>query len=460
MKNIEDIKSIYFIGIGGIGMSALARYFLAIGKKVAGYDRTATPLTDHLIKEGASIHFIDDITLIPDFCSKENTLIVYTPAISKNHKEWNFLQDSGYSIMKRAEVLGIITRATHGLCVAGTHGKTSTSTMLAHLMYESHLGCTAFLGGVAKNYNSNLLLSTESVFSVIEADEFDRSFHQLSPWMSIITATDPDHLDIYGNIENYRESFKHYMSLIEPGGALIINESIDIDYPLQKGVRKYTYGRHQGDFHAINERIGNGRIIFDFIGPNFKISDIELGVPVAINIDNSIAAMSIAYLNGVTPQEIKTSMKNFQGIERRFDFRIKNDKHIYISDYAHHPAEIEKSIASVKELYPNKKITVFFQPHLYSRTRDFYKEFANKLSKADEVYLLPIYPARELPITGIESQIINELLPNSMPHQVINRNEISNVLLKNDFEVVLQLGAGDIEDESATIKSIIQSKEN
>ncbi|MFA6831461.1 MAG: Mur ligase family protein [Bacteroidaceae bacterium] len=459
MKNIEDIKSVYFIGIGGIGMSAIARYFLAIGKQVAGYDRIASPLTNHLTAEGAIIHYVDDVKLIPAFCSAKDTLIVFTPAIPKDHKEWNFFLTKGYEILKRAAVLGIITRATKGLCVAGTHGKTSTSTMLAHLMYQSHLGCTAFLGGVAKNYDSNLLLSPESPFSVIEADEFDRSFHQLTPWMSIVTAADPDHLDIYGNIDNYRESFKHYMSLIQPGGVLVINEAIDIDCPLQKGVKKYTYGRHQGDFHATNERIGNGQIIFDLVGPDFKISDIELGVPISINIDNSVAAISIAYLNGVTPKEIKIAMRSFEGVERRFDFRIKNDKHIYISDYAHHPAEIEKSIASVRELYPDKKLTVFFQPHLYTRTRDFYKEFAAKLSDADEVYLLPIYPAREMPISGIESQMIDKLLPNSIIHQVINRNDISNILLQNDIEVVLQLGAGDIEDESAKIKSVIESKE-
>lgn len=459
MKNIEDIKSVYFIGIGGIGMSAIARYFLAIGKQVAGYDRIETPLTNHLTEEGAIIHYVDNVKLIPSFCSVKDTLVVYTPAIPKDHKEWNFLQSNKYEIMKRAAVLGIITRATRGLCVAGTHGKTSTSTMLAHLMYKSHLECTAFLGGVAKNYESNLLLSPKSPYSVIEADEFDRSFHQLSPWMSIITAADPDHLDIYGTIENYRESFRHYMSLIRSGGILLINESINIDCPLQEGVKKYTYGRHKGDFHAINERIGNGRIIFDLVGPDLEILDIELGVPVAINIDNGVAASAIAYLNGVTPEEIKTAMKSFQGVERRFDFRIKNDKHVYISDYAHHPTEIEKSIASVRELYPDKRLTVFFQPHLYTRTRDFYKEFATKLSEADEVYLLPIYPARELPISGVESQMINQLLPESITHKVINRNDISKIILQNDVEIVLQLGAGDIEDESAKIKAVIESKE-
>lgn len=460
MKNIEEIKSVYFIGIGGIGMSAIARYFLALGKQVAGYDRTETPLTKKLVAEGAIVHYTDDVTLIPSTCSIEDTLVVYTPAIPQDHKEWNFLQIAGYEVMKRAAVLGLITRATKGLCVAGTHGKTSTSTMLAHLMYESHLGCTAFLGGVAKNYNSNLLLAPESPYSVIEADEFDRSFHQLSPWMSIITATDPDHLDIYGNIENYRESFRHYMGLIQPGGVLLINESISLDCPLQKGVRRFTYGRYKGNFHATNEQIGNGQIIFDLVGPDMLIEGIELGVPVAINIDNGVAAASIAYLNGVTPEEIKTGMMSFQGVERRFDFRIKNDKHVYISDYAHHPKEIEKSIASVKALYPEKKLTVFFQPHLYTRTRDFYKDFAAKLALADEVFLLPIYPARERPIQGVESEMIDRLLPSSIGHRVINRNEITKVLLEDDVEVVLQLGAGDIEDESANIKSVIESKEN
>lgn len=304
--NIETIKSVYFVGAGGIGMSALVRYFLFKGKVVAGYDRTPTPLTETLIAEGAQIHYEENVDLIPEACKdKESTLVIFTPAVPQEHEELVYFRNNGFEIQKRAQVLGTITHSSKGLCVAGTHGKTTTSTMTAHLFHQSHVECTAFLGGISKNYGTNLFLSQESPYTVIEADEFDRSFHWLSPFMSVITSTDPDHLDIYGTAEAYLESFEHYTTLIQPGGALIIRKGISLQPKVQPGVRVYTYSRDEGDFHAENIRIGNGEIFIDFVTPDTRINDIQLGVPVSINIENGVAAMALAYLNGVTAEEIK-----------------------------------------------------------------------------------------------------------------------------------------------------------
>lgn len=459
MKQLNDFENVYFIGAGGIGMSAIARYFLALNKAVAGYDRTATPLTARLEEEGAVLHFEDDIKLIPnDMQDASRTLVVYTPAIPKDHSEWAYFRENGFTIMKRAQVLGLITRSSKGICVAGTHGKTSTSTMAAHLFYQSEVGCTAFLGGVSQNYQSNLLLDTESPYTVIEADEFDRSFHQLSPWMSVITSDDPDHLDIYGDEAHYKEAFTAYTRLIRPGGALIMHESTTIQPDIQDGVSIYTYGRTSGDFHAVNERIGDGKIIIDFVGPDITIQDVELGVPVAINIDNGVAAMALAYLCGVTPEEIQAGMQSFRGIERRFDFRLKTDAITMLSDYAHHPSEIKHSLASVRALYPEKKMTVIFQPHLYSRTQDFYPGFAESLSAADEVILMPIYPARELPIPGVSSQLILDKMPPATPCEIVPREQLLATLQARDLEIVITLGAGDIEDECASIEQMLQER--
>ena len=320
--NIETIKSVYFVGAGGIGMSALIRYFLSKGKFVAGYDRTPSELTGHLIAEGAQIHYEENTGLIPEICKdKESTLVVYTPAIPQEHAELAYFRENGFEIHKRSQVLGTITRSSKGLCVAGTHGKTTTSTMAAHLFHQSHVGCTAFLGGISKNYGTNLLLSPTSPYTVIEADEFDRSFHWLSPYMSVITSTDPDHLDIYGTREAYLESFRHYTTLIQPGGALIIRKGLALQPDVQPGVRTYTYSRDEGDFHAENIRIGNGEIVIDFIAPDTRINDIRLGVPIGINIENGVAAMALAHLNGVTDEEIRQGMASFRGVDRRFDFK-------------------------------------------------------------------------------------------------------------------------------------------
>ena len=459
MLNIENIRSVYFVGAGGIGMSALIRYFLSKGKLVAGYDRTPSELTEHLKEEGAQIHYEENVALIPAACKdKATTLVVYTPAVPQEHAELTYFRDNGFEIQKRAQVLGTITHSSKGLCVAGTHGKTTTSTMAAHLLHQSHVGCTAFLGGISKNYGTNLLLSSCSPYTVIEADEFDRSFHWLSPYMSVITATDPDHLDIYGTEEAYLESFRHYTTLIQPGGALIIHKGISLQPATRPDVRVYTYSRTEGDFHAENIRIGNGEIFIDFVAPDTRINDIRLGVPVSINIENGIAAMALAHLNGVTDEEIKRGMESFRGVDRRFDFKIKNDKIVFLSDYAHHPAEIAQSVKSIRALYQDRKITAIFQPHLYTRTRDFYKDFADSLSLLDEVILTDIYPAREQPIPGISSKLIYDNLRPGIAKCMCKKEEILELLSRKQIEVLITLGAGDIDNYVPEITKQLNSR--
>lgn len=454
--NIENIKSVYFVGAGGIGMSALIRYFLSKGKTVAGYDRTPSELTERLIVEGAQIHYEENVDLIPQACKdKDTTLVVFTPAIPHDHRELAYFRQNGFEIHKRAQVLGLITRGSKALCVAGTHGKTTTSTMAAHLLHQSHVGCTAFLGGISKNYGTNLLLSADSPYTVIEADEFDRSFHWLSPYMSVITATDPDHLDIYGTKEAYLESFRHYTTLIQPGGALIIHTGLEMKPDVQPGVRTYTYSRTEGDFHAENIRIGGGEIVIDFVAPDTRINDIRLGVPVSINIENGVAAMALAHLNGATDEEIRQGMASFGGVDRRFDFRLKTDRLVLLSDYAHHPAEIAQSVKSIRELYSDRKITAIFQPHLYTRTRDFYKDFADSLSLLDEVILTEIYPAREEPIPGVSSQLIYDNLRPGIEKYICPKKDLLNFLAAKSFQVVIVLGAGDLDNYIPEIIKIL-----
>ena len=455
----NKLKSVYFLGAGGIGMSAILRYFLQKGYNVGGYDKTPSELTSKLIEEGALIHFEDDVNLIQDcFKDPQTTLIVYTPAIPTDLSEFKYFQDNKFDIQKRAQVLGLLTNQLKGLCVAGTHGKTTTSTMAAHLMHQSKFDCNAFLGGISKNYGTNYILSESSEFVVIEADEFDRSFHHLRPYMSVITSTDPDHLDIYGTKEAYLESFRHYTTLIKPGGALIIHKGLEMKADVQEGVRVYEYSREEGDFHAENIRIGNGEIIFDFVTPKSKICDIQLGVPVSINIDNGIAAMAIAWLNGVDDECIKAGMKSFAGVDRRFDFKVKNEKIAYLSDYAHHPKEIEQSVRSIRDIYKDKKIAAIFQPHLYTRTRDFYKEFAQSLSLLDEVALCDIYPARELPIEGVTSKLIYDNLRPDINKKLINKSQILDYVEHGDFDVLITLGAGDIENYVPQITEILKKR--
>ena len=457
--DVNTLKSVYFIGAGGIGMSALVRYFLSNGKKVAGYDRTPSELTQKLIAEGAAIHYEENVEAIPnEFLNPNTTLIIYTPAIPSTHAELIYFQKNGFTIQKRSQVLGLLTQSSKGLCIAGTHGKTTTSTMTAHLLHQSSVGCNAFLGGISKNYGTNLLLSDKSEYVVIEADEFDRSFHWLTPYASVITATDADHLDIYGTKEAYLESFNHYTSLIRPSGALIVRKGIELEPRLQEGVSLYTYSREEGDFHAENIRIGNGEITFDYVSPLGNIKDIQLGVPVAINIENGIAAMALAQISGVNNEDIKSAMASFGGVDRRFDFKIKNDKVVFLSDYAHHPEEIKQSILSMRALYEDKKITGIFQPHLFTRTRDFYKEFAESLSLLDEVILTEIYPARELPIKGISSRLIYDHLRPGIEKTLCNKEEILEILKQKDIEVLITLGAGDIENYVQPICEILNKQ--
>lgn len=458
---LEEIKSVYFLGAGGIGMSALVRYFLSEGKNVAGYDRTPSPLTNKLMEEGAVLHFEENTDLIPcEYRDKNSTLVVYTPAIPGNHKELEYFRNGGFCIKKRAEVLGIITKGKSGVCAAGTHGKTTTSTMTAHLLHQSHVDCAAFLGGISKNYKSNLILSDKSDFVVIEADEYDRSFLHLEPYIATITSADPDHLDIYGNKENYLEAFAQFTEKIRENGYLIIHEGLEVVPRTKPGVKTYTYGRESGDFHAENIRIGNGRIIIDYISPWQKIEDIELGVPVSINIDNGVASMAMAEICGATASEMKEAMATFAGADRRFDFHIKRDDLVLLSDYAHHPDEVRACAKSIKELYKDKKITALFQPHLYSRTSDFYKEFAQSLSLFDKVILVDIYPAREEPIPGVTSKLIYDCLDADIEKSMCCRKDVIDCIEKekNNIEVLVSLGAGDIENDILKMKEILENR--
>ena len=456
--NINDIKSVYFVGAGGIGMSAIARYFLNKGLVVGGYDKTPSDLTRQLEKEGMLIHYEEDVNQIPQACKNtQECLVIYTPAIPAEHQELCYFQQNGFEIQKRAQVLGTLTKTHKGLCVAGTHGKTTTSTMCAHIMHQSHLDCNAFLGGISKNYGTNYILS-ESDYVVIEADEFDRSFHWLRPWMSVITSTDPDHLDIYGTKEAYLESFRHYSELIQPGGALIIHRGLEMKENIQSGVRRYDYSLNEGDFHAENIRIENGEITFDFISPIESVKDVNLGQPIPINIENGVAAMAMAQLNGCTAEELKHGMQTYGGVDRRFDFKIKTDKLVFLSDYAHHPKEIYQSARSIRELYKDKHITAIFQPHLYTRTRDFYKDFADALSQLDEVILTEIYPARELPIEGVTSKLIYDNLKPGVKKEMIQKDNVLNFVKNHSFEVLIVLGAGDLDNQVPEIAKLLNNK--
>lgn len=440
-------------------MSALVRYFLSKGKTVGGYDRTPTELTRKLEEEGASIHYEDNVEGISqDFLDAQTTLVVYTPAIPAEHTELTFFRQQGFEVQKRAQVLGMLTRTERGLCVAGTHGKTTTSTLAAYLLDHSHVGCNAFLGGISKNYGTNLLLSDTSDFVVIEADEFDRSFHWLTPYASVITATDSDHLDIYGDHAAYVESFRKYTSLIRPDGYLIVKKGIDLTPDVQPGVTVYTYATNEGDFHATNIHTGNGEITFDYVSPLGNINGIRLGVPVYVNIENGIAAMALAQIAGATADEIRAAMPGFRGVDRRFDFKLKNDRIVFLSDYAHHPAEIRQSVYSMRMLYPDRKITAVFQPHLYTRTRDFYKDFADSLSLLDEVILLDIYPAREEPIAGVSSQLIYDHLRPGIEKSLCHKEDLLDTLRNKKLDVLITLGAGDIDNYVPQIYEILKDR--
>ncbi|MBR6194317.1 MAG: UDP-N-acetylmuramate--L-alanine ligase [Prevotella sp.] len=456
--NTKDIKAVYFVGAGGIGMSAIARYFIRRGLVVAGYDKTPSDLTRQLEREGMLIHYEENVDEIPHACLQpQSCLVVYTPAIPADHQELVYFREHGFDIQKRAQVLGTITRQMKGLCVAGTHGKTTTSTMCAHIMHQASMDCNAFLGGISKNYGTNYILS-DSDFVVIEADEFDRSFHWLSPWMTVITSTDPDHLDIYGTKEAYLESFRHYTTLIQPGGALIIHRGLEMQEDLQEGVRRYDYALSEGDFHAENIRIENGGITFDFVSPIEPVRDIVLGQPIPINIENGIAAMVMAQLNGCTAEELRYGMRTYGGVDRRFDFKIKTDRLVFLSDYAHHPKEIYQSARSIRQLYHDRHITAIFQPHLYTRTRDFYREFAEALSQLDEVVLTEIYPAREEPIEGVTSQLIYDNLAPGVEKRLIQKADVLDFVKSREFDVLVVLGAGDLDNQVPQITKILEKK--
>lgn len=429
-------------------MAALERYFIAKGYRVAGYDRTSTDLTKALEEEGVEIAYDEDPDLIPDYCrDSESTLVVYTPAVPATHKGLQYFRANGFDVVKRAKLLGVVTEHSKGLCFAGTHGKTTTSSMAAHILQTAGIGSNAFLGGVLRNYGSNFLLSDTSPYSVIEADEFDRSFHQLRPYIAVVTSTDPDHLDIYGNYENYLESFAHFTELINPEGALIVHTGLKLKPRVKPGVRVYTYSQQEGDFHARNLRIGGGEIVFDFVAPGgCVIKDVSLGVPVGINVENAIASMAACWLIDTPADAMRQAIATFKGAKRRFEFWLKepgDNGKVVIDDYAHHPNELEASISSVRALYPGRKLSVIFQPHLYSRTRDFASEFAAALSKADELYLLPIYPAREEPIPGVTSDIILSGVT-CAEKKILTKQQLLDAIPSLKFDVLLTVGAGDI----------------
>lgn len=445
MKN-----NVYFVGAGGIGMAALERYCLAKGCRVAGYDRTPSQLTDALQKEGVQISFTDSPDTIPaSFREPDDTLVVYTPAIHRSECPiLDYFFSHGFEVVKRAVLLGHITRASKALCFAGTHGKTTTSSMAAHILHGTPTGCTAFLGGVLRNYGSNFLLDTRSPLTVVEADEYDRSFHQLQPYIAVITATDPDHLDIYGTEEAYLESFAHFTELVRPDGALLVHQGLKLKPRPAVGVRVYSYSRDAGDFHAAYIRRDHGLITFDFVYPGGTLRNISLGVPVEVNIENAVAALAAVWLAGAfDATSARQAIASFQGAQRRFETRFREPGatgRVVIDDYAHHPDELRTAISSVRALYPGRHLTVAFQPHLYSRTRDFAPAFAKALSLADEVVLIPIYPAREEPIPGVSSKIIADAVSGPKV-SLIPRSDFVNTLKNSNFDILLIAGAGDID---------------
>jgi len=462
MLKLDDIKSVYFIGIGGIGMSALARFFKQQGKNVAGYDKTSTALTSTLMDEGIQVTFHDNVDNIPDdFKDPSNCLVVYTPAVPVGHGELNYYRQNNFQVKKRAEVLGLLTRGMEGICVAGTHGKTTISSMAAHLMRQSQVGCNAFLGGITRNYATNFLHDDSSLYVVMEADEFDRSFLQLTPYLALISAMDADHLDIYGEASKVYEAFNQFVQLINSGGALLFKEGLPVELP-DEDVEVFTYSaKEEGDFYPFNLRHVDGFYYFNLKTPFGKIMKLQMGVPGLVNVENAIGAIGLALLAGVEEDEIRNALPKFQGIKRRFEYRIREDNLVYIDDYAHHPEEINATVSSVRAIYPGKKLTVIFQPHLYTRTKDFADDFAKALDQCDNVYLLDIYPAREEPMEGVSSKMIADRMKLKQV-KWLSFDDLLLDLKKNVPEVVLTLGAGDIdtltEDLEKQLKQFIRIK--
>jgi UDP-N-acetylmuramate--alanine ligase len=455
MMNIEDFKNIYFVGIGGIGMSAIARYFKAIGKNVSGYDKTQTLLTGELEKEGISIIFTDGVDQIPEiYLNKKETLVVYTPAIPSNHEQLSFFKNENFHLMKRAQVLGFLSDPLNGIGIAGTHGKTTVSSLTAHIFKTSALDCNAFLGGIARNYNTNLLLSKKSPWVVLEADEFDRSFLQLHPQVAVVTSMDADHLDIYGKKEELEKTFQDYVRQIKKGGHLVYKKGLDLN---PSDINLYSYSlEEEADFYAKNLKLVQGLYQFDLVHPKGCIEGLKLSYPGRINVENAIAASAVALICGISQEELRLALNNFIGVRRRFDYRIKSDNLIFIDDYAHHPKELWESISSVKAIYPDKKITGIFQPHLYTRTRDFADGFAESLDLLDELILLDIYPARELPIEGVDSNLILSKMKRN--GRLCSKDELIDQIKQSKIEVLLTLGAGDIDKLVEPIEQVLNQR--
>lgn len=461
--NLKDIHNVYFVGVGGIGMSALARWFKANGYAVSGYDKTPTELTRALQSEGIDVHYEENIELIPDDVrnDRDNSLIVYTPAIPQTHKELTFLMANGYEVKKRSEILGMITADFKSIAIAGTHGKTTTTSMIAHILKYSGYNCSAFVGGITKNYNTNLLLDEakkENTVVVMEADEYDRSFLRLSPDISLITTIDADHLDIYEDEEDFEETFNDFVRCVKEGGSLIYNQNIDKDLSkVTEGINYYTYGLNKGENHGYNLRIEKGEFVFDYEGVGETIPQIRLQLPGHHNVENAVGAITIALIMGVAPDKIKEAVESYKGVKRRFDYIIKQDNVVFVDDYAHHPKELEAFIKATKSMFPGKKVKLIFQPHLYSRTRDFMDDFAQVLSKADAVVLLDIYPARELPIEGITSSVLLDKLTCS-EKWLLSKEQIIEHLSNDQSDVIATVGAGDIDQLIEPIKEILQKR--
>ncbi len=460
MNSLHKIKNVYFLGIGGIGMSALARYFKFTGRNVAGYDRTQTALTDNLQAEGIDVHFDDDIRNIPTNWNPENTLAIFTPALPEDHKELAWFKNQPIGLFKRAKVLGLISNEKSGIAVAGTHGKTTVSTMVANTLNKTQSGCGAFLGGISKNFGSNLLLpKEESPWIVVEADEFDRSFLHLQPQLALITSVDADHLDIYGDREKIVEAFAKFISQIKPGGKLVIKKGVEFNTS-KTSADVFSYSiKEDADFATINLRLNGegGFYQFDLKTPAGMITDCKVNYPGLVNVENAVGASALAFFAGTSPDEIKAGLEDYKGVARRFDVHLKNSKCVYIDDYAHHPEELKAVILSVKALYPNRKVTGVFQPHLYSRTKDFSTEFAASLDLLDTAIIIPLYPAREEPMKGVSSEIIFNKMKIAGKH-LASKEETLEMLQNNELDVVLTMGAGDIDKMVKDIVEILKSK--
>jgi UDP-N-acetylmuramate--alanine ligase len=459
MFNLKEIESVYMVGIGGIGMSALARYFLNLGLRVGGYDRTPTQLTSELAGEGCDIHFTEDINLISRFFrDPHHTMVIFTPAVPEEHKELDFFRKKGFYIKKRSEVLGLITANSKTAAVAGTHGKTTVSSMLAHILHHSGISCNAFVGGIMKNYGSNVLLASGEAMTVVEADEFDRSFLHLFPFVAVVTSCDPDHLDIYKDYESLTMAFNQFAVQVRTDGSLLLNKKVAGKISSKDSVKTYTYSMDgKADFFAENIRMEGKNQFFDLVFPDSRQQNLVLEIPGTVNIENAVAAAAAAWLLGTNPSAISRALATYRGVRRRFDIQLMTDDKVYIDDYAHHPEEIRAFIRSVREILPDKNLTGIFQPHLYSRTRDFADEFAISLSDLDELILLDIYPAREEPIPGVTSALILDKVK-LRKKQLCRMDRLMNLLSKKQLEVLVTMGAGNIDQMVEPVKKFLTQK--